>query len=178
MNQGEGHFASRGRACAPVLVICAAIVAAVMTGMSTPPAQALPSFARQTGQPCGTCHTDFPGSDTVWPPLQAARLHDGRRPLQDDAVSDNPGPKEAYTELRDYADRIDGKAPPARPRSREDLGAAGLDDGDCRLHPHASRRVAPPTDPYKPNDNIVLSPFSGFWGGAITATRRLRPGHL
>src|SRR5580693_164396 len=25
-----------------------------------PSAQALPSFARQTGQPCGTCHTDFP----------------------------------------------------------------------------------------------------------------------
>src|SRR6516162_6753740 len=25
-----------------------------------PPAEALPSFARQTGQPCGTCHTDFP----------------------------------------------------------------------------------------------------------------------
>ena len=24
------------------------------------PAQALPSFARQTGQPCGACHTDFP----------------------------------------------------------------------------------------------------------------------
>src|SRR5512138_592035 len=24
------------------------------------PAKALPSFARQTGQPCGTCHTDFP----------------------------------------------------------------------------------------------------------------------
>ena len=25
------------------------------------PAEALPSYARQTGQPCGTCHTDFPG---------------------------------------------------------------------------------------------------------------------
>ena len=25
------------------------------------PANALPSFARQTGQPCGTCHTDYPG---------------------------------------------------------------------------------------------------------------------
>ncbi|HEY5505507.1 MAG TPA: hypothetical protein VIK28_10150, partial [Sedimentisphaerales bacterium] len=25
------------------------------------PADALPSFARQTGQPCGTCHTDYPG---------------------------------------------------------------------------------------------------------------------
>src|ERR1700685_3771161 len=26
-----------------------------------PPAEALPSFARQTGQPCGACHTDFAG---------------------------------------------------------------------------------------------------------------------
>src|SRR5487761_2493331 len=26
-----------------------------------PPAEALPSYARQTGHPCGTCHTDFPG---------------------------------------------------------------------------------------------------------------------
>src|SRR6202043_2241316 len=25
-----------------------------------PSAQALPSYARQTGQPCGACHTDFP----------------------------------------------------------------------------------------------------------------------
>ncbi|MGH6704544.1 MAG: cytochrome C, partial [Bradyrhizobium sp.] len=31
-----------------------------MTLGFTSPAQALPSFARQTGQPCGTCHTDFP----------------------------------------------------------------------------------------------------------------------
>ena len=33
---------------------------AVLTVGSTSPASALPSFARQTGQPCGTCHTDFP----------------------------------------------------------------------------------------------------------------------
>lgn len=33
---------------------------AVLTIGSMTPAQALPSFARQTGQPCGTCHTDFP----------------------------------------------------------------------------------------------------------------------
>jgi hypothetical protein len=25
------------------------------------PAEALPSFARQTGQPCGACHTDYAG---------------------------------------------------------------------------------------------------------------------
>src|SRR6202045_2529971 len=42
----------------------AAVVVVVLAGFLTvgfaPPAQALPSFARQTGQPCGTCHTDFP----------------------------------------------------------------------------------------------------------------------
>src|SRR5271165_1102343 len=35
------------------------LAALTMIGL-TQPAQALPSFARQTGQPCGTCHTDFP----------------------------------------------------------------------------------------------------------------------
>jgi len=33
---------------------------------------------------------------------------------------------------------------------------------------HTQAPQPPPTDPYKPNDNLVLSPFSGFWGGAIT----------
>src|SRR5215471_3725399 len=38
-----------------IVIALAAIVAAMQ------PAQALPSFAQQTGQPCGTCHTDIPG---------------------------------------------------------------------------------------------------------------------
>src|SRR6516162_5859368 len=42
----------------------AAVGAGLLVNLATmgvaPPAQALPSFARQTGQPCGTCHTDFP----------------------------------------------------------------------------------------------------------------------
>src|ERR1700726_3328092 len=36
------------------------VAAGFLTIGFAPPAQALPSFARQTGQPCGTCHTDFP----------------------------------------------------------------------------------------------------------------------
>src|SRR5664280_566750 len=36
------------------------VFSAVMFGAISP-ANALPSFARQTGQPCGACHTDFPG---------------------------------------------------------------------------------------------------------------------
>ncbi|MGA7073688.1 MAG: cytochrome C, partial [Bradyrhizobium sp.] len=45
-------------------VIAAFALVAVASGFLTivfsSPVQALPSFARQTGQPCGTCHTDFP----------------------------------------------------------------------------------------------------------------------
>src|SRR5271168_2438771 len=37
-----------------------ALASALLTIVSSSPAQALPSFARQTGQPCGTCHTDSP----------------------------------------------------------------------------------------------------------------------
>src|SRR3984893_4440796 len=36
------------------------VAAGFLTIGFAPTAQALPSFARQTGQPCGTCHTDFP----------------------------------------------------------------------------------------------------------------------
>src|ERR1700724_3405679 len=46
------------RLCAAVTVFV--VLAGFLTIAFTPPAQALPSFARQTGQPCGTCHTDFP----------------------------------------------------------------------------------------------------------------------
>src|SRR5215469_13145435 len=36
------------------------VLAIFLTARFTLPAEALPSFARQTGQPCGTCHTDLP----------------------------------------------------------------------------------------------------------------------
>ena len=34
---------------------------------------------------------------------------------------------------------------------------------------HTQADLPPPTDPYSPNNNVVLSPFSAFWGGAITS---------
>src|SRR5215469_7271322 len=49
---------SRGGAFfAAALVLASALL---IIGYITP-TQALPSYARQTGQPCGTCHTDFAG---------------------------------------------------------------------------------------------------------------------
>ena len=46
--------ASSARLAAGGFLVLAAVV------LAAPRAQALPSFARQTGQPCGACHTDFP----------------------------------------------------------------------------------------------------------------------
>src|SRR5499427_11100498 len=49
-----------GRCGLATAVGCIVVLAGVLTIGWAPPAKALPSFARQTGQPCGTCHTDFP----------------------------------------------------------------------------------------------------------------------
>ena len=45
----------------PISIIAAAVAAAVvLVVVSSKRAEAIPSFARQTGQPCATCHTAFP----------------------------------------------------------------------------------------------------------------------
>jgi hypothetical protein len=49
----EGHFTL-------ITTVGMVVVLASFLTIFAPPAEALPSFARQTGQPCGTCHTDFP----------------------------------------------------------------------------------------------------------------------
>ena len=43
-----------------VMMRAVAALGVLATLASAKPAQAVPSFARQTGQPCGACHTDFP----------------------------------------------------------------------------------------------------------------------
>src|SRR5215468_6774219 len=53
------QFASEVRRLRLAAVGAGLLGSLATTGVA-PPAQALPSFARQTGQPCGTCHTDFP----------------------------------------------------------------------------------------------------------------------
>jgi len=42
------------------LLVVGALLTLAAAVLTSKPAHALPSFARQTGQPCGACHTDFP----------------------------------------------------------------------------------------------------------------------
>jgi hypothetical protein len=130
-----------------------------------PPAEALPSFARQTGQPCGTCHTDFPFLTPY-----------GRRfKLLGYTVG---GGMFRTTPFPGFADNARAQAARMGVYLKAANSGAGPSDDKDYVPPvammtiigytHTQAPLAPPTDPWKTNDNIVISPFSGFWGGAIT----------
>ena len=154
---------ANGRLFAAIAVV--AILAGFLTIGFSPSAQALPSFARQTGQPCGTCHTDFPALTPFGRRFKLLGYTTGGGLYRTTPFSSNAG-SDARAELdrlRGYAKAIDAPAP----------------DGDKTYVPpvsmmaivgftHTQADLGQPSDPYKPNDNTVLSPFSAFWGGAIT----------
>jgi hypothetical protein len=147
MTGNRGRFCCalrrRGPLSQPIAVV---LLVAIFELGRAPSAQALPSFARQTGQPCGTCHTDFAGLTPF-----------GRR-FKIGAYTYGGGP---------YRTTL-------FPSSED----SGTNDKKTWVPPismmtiigftHTQAPQAPPTAPYNSNDNVVLSPVSFFWGGAIT----------
>jgi len=121
-------------------------LAAFFTIAITPTAKALPSFARQTGQPCGTCHTDFAGLTPYGRRFKiggytagGGRYRTTLFPSDDDSTENN---KKTWV-------------PPISM-----MAIVGFTN--------TQTSQAPPTAPYAGNNNTVLSPASFFWGGAIT----------
>jgi hypothetical protein len=109
------------------------------------PARALPSYARQTGQPCGTCHTDFPGLTPY-----------GRR-FKINGYTNGGG--QYRTTLFPFDDSTkDSKKTWVPPISM--MSIIGFT--------HTATDTGPPADPFAPNNNISIPPLSFFWGGAIT----------
>jgi hypothetical protein len=130
------------------------------------PALALPSFARQTGQPCGACHTDFPALTPYGRRFKLLGYTTGGGEFRTTPFSSNAG-RDARVEfdtLHEYTKALDSSATGAGDKEYVPpisiMAIVGLT--------HTQAPLPSPTDPYKPNDNVVLSPFSGFWGGAIT----------
>src|ERR1700681_204554 len=163
MKQGEGSSASRWFIA--VYGFCA-VMCAIESDLFIRPAQALPSFARQTGQPCGTCHTDFPALTPYGRRFKLLGYTAGGGQFQTTPFSSDAG-KNARAELdklRGYAKALDA---PANGGGKEYVPPISMMAIVGYTHTQAPT-VAPPTDPYKANDNVVLTPFSGFWGGAIT----------
>jgi hypothetical protein len=142
-----------------------AILSGLWAVAFAPRAEALPSFARQTGQPCGTCHTDFPALTPFGRRFKLLGYTVGGGMFRTTPFPTFPGGSQAQAEkMGMYL-----KATEVR---------AGGGDNKEYVPPvsmmaitgftHTQAPLAPPTDPFKTNDNVVLSPFSGFWGGAIT----------
>jgi hypothetical protein len=129
---------------APTIVLVAALFAVIAT-MFARPVQALPSFARQTGQPCGACHTDFAGLTPY-----------GRR-FKINGYTNGGG--QYRTTLFPFDDSTkDSKKTWVPPISM--MSIVGFT--------HTATAMGPPADPFANNDNVTISPLSFFWGGAIT----------
>jgi hypothetical protein len=120
-------------------------VAAFMAIALAPSAQALPSFARQTGQPCGACHTDFAGLTPFGRRFKIGGYTYGGGPFRT-----TPFPEDS-----DTSDKKKIWVPPISM-----MTIVGFT--------HTQTPLPPPTAPYHANNNIAASPASFFWGGAIT----------
>ena len=155
----RGYFSVSGAAGTLV------VLGAALTFGFGRPAEALPSFARQTGQPCATCHTDFPALTPF-----------GRRfKLLGYTVG---GGMFRTTPFPTFPDNARAQAAKMGMYLKALAPAPGADGEKDYVPPvammtivgytHTQAPLTPPTDPFKPNDNVVVSPFSGFWGGAIT----------
>lgn len=154
--------------------LAVALVVALLAWLSlADDARALPSFARQTGQPCGTCHTDFPGLTPYGRRFKLLGYTTGGGVYRTTPFSPSRDANDAGA-LRAYAaqQRIDGNGPMVPVGSGEKgwvppISAMTIGGLTHTQAPQTGPNGAP-TDPYKPNDNFVVSPVSFFWGGAIT----------
>src|SRR5665647_25548 len=156
--------------------VTATAVFCVVTFGAISPAAALPSFARQTGQPCGTCHTDFPGLTPYGRKFKLLGYTTGGGPFRTAPFREFPrfkkDPLDSYVNADDAQSYV---------RKKLDLGREGQSttgQSDTWVPPISMMAIVgythtqAPQDatgsPYKSNDNLVVAPVSVFYGGAIT----------
>lgn len=145
--------------------LAAASIYIALGGFS--PAVALPSFARQTGQPCGACHTEFPGLTPYGRRFKLGGYTYGGGPYRttlfpsvfDQARHLTPAPSQKTTE----ATASDRQA-----TATSDLWVPPLSMMAILGYTHTKADQDPTGSPYHANDNVVFSPVSFFYGGAIT----------
>ena len=146
MRGDSGRFAVTPRHCGLVSAAAALLLASFLTIGYAPPAQALPSFARQTGQPCGACHTDFPGLTPYGRRFKIEGYTMGGGKYRTTLFPDSPD-----SAKKEYV-------PP--------ISMMAIVDYSHIQNPQAAGLV--PSPPYAANDNVTLNTLSFFYGGAIT----------
>jgi hypothetical protein len=131
--------------CGLISAAAVLLLAGFLTIGYAPPANALPSYARQTGQPCGTCHTDFAGLTPYGRLFKIGGYTAGGGRYRSTLF---PSSDDSSTSQKPYV-------PPIAM-----MAIVGFTNTQAPL--------APPTAPYGANNNVVVSPVSFFYGGAIT----------
>jgi hypothetical protein len=149
------------------VILCAVAIATFTLGLSHP-AQALPSFARQTGQPCGTCHTDYPGLTPYGRLFKLNGYTAGGGPFRKTLF---PSQDDATKALAAYAKKFGtGKDADAVMSGQSDTSNIWVPPISMMAivgytHTQADQS---PSAPFHANDNVVVAPLSFFYGGAIT----------
>ncbi len=136
------------------------VSSAVTFGVITP-ADALPSYARQTGQPCGTCHTDFPGLTPYGRRFKIGGYTAGGGPYRTTLFSDWMSKKKSDSAASSDTAK-EGQ------QGTSDTWVPPIAMMAIVGYTHTQAPQDPTGSPYKANDNVVVSPVSLFYGGAIT----------
>src|ERR1022692_2676439 len=182
-SEGEGMFSIRGHAhlngatqkiltragAATATAIFGFVFSAVTFG-TTPPANALPSYARQTGQPCGTCHTDFPYLTPYGRLFKLGGYTAGGGQYRSTLF---PSQNDSTNALAAYAKKwgsgLPTKAPSDNSESSQSIPyAPPISMMAIVGFTHTQADQDPTGSPYSANDNVVVAPVSFFYGGAIT----------
>jgi hypothetical protein len=158
------------------VVLAAATIAASTFGLSQP-ALALPSFARQTGQPCGTCHTYYP---QLTPYGRLFKLNGYTTGGGKFRTTLFPSQFDSTNALAAYAKKADGDMATTLSGQRDMsnvwvppiammaiYGYTHTQKDQVGLPPFTAQDL-PGLGPYHANDNANLSQLSIFYGGAIT----------
>ncbi len=146
-------------------IFLAVIAAAMMTSPRL--SHALPSFARQTGQPCGTCHTDFPGLTPYGRAFKLGGYTAGGGQFRTTPFksSGSSGPY-ASANPDDKADPPKDKWFP--PISMMAVVGLTHSQAPLPLTTNGLENGLVDTAPLAPNNNVKVDPASLFYGGAIT----------
>ena len=167
MRDDSGCFTFRAWRCGLASAASLVVLAVLLTIPFAPPAEALPSYARQTGQPCGTCHTDFAGLTPYGRLFKIQGYTAGggayRSTLFPDGSSGMPYvppllAKSIAVDNYSNSDVTTDPKPYVPPLSM--MTVVGFTNTQAPL--------PPPTAPYNPNNNISLTSVNFMYGGAIT----------
>lgn len=132
------------------------------------PAKALPSYARQTGQPCGTCHTDFAGLTPYGRLFKIQGYTAGGGAYRSTLFPDGSGTRPYIPPLLAESLAVENASKPdssetkpyAPPLSM--MTVVGFSNTATSLGPLSA------SAPFNGNNNFALSSVNFMYGGAIT----------